>query len=113
MEAIGAVSSIFVFAIYNQLEQCGKYSHRLKHDFRIAKQEVDLLADELSAFQSLFEIFSHISRPLETKVMKLARQQLPEEISNSQAKVRFEHFLPIRHRDHMVARWKSTGLSIL
>jgi len=91
MEAIGVVSSIFiplifVFAIHNQLEQCGKYSHRLKHAFRIAKQEVDLLADELSAFQGLFEIFSHISRPLETTVMKLARQQLPEDILNSQAK---------------------------
>ncbi|KAI2669706.1 hypothetical protein N7451_008832 [Penicillium sp. IBT 35674x] len=56
---------------YNQLEQCGKYSHHLKHDFRIAKHEADLLADELSAFQSLFEIFSHISHPLEVKVMKL------------------------------------------
>ncbi|KAJ5259332.1 hypothetical protein N7478_012313 [Penicillium angulare] len=87
MEAIGAVSSIF--AIYNQLEKCGKRLHRLKHNFRIAKQELNLLADEVSSCQSLFGIFSHISRPLDNKVMKLARQQQLEETLNSQATFAF------------------------
>lgn len=83
MEALGAVSS--VFAIYNQLEQCGKRLHRLKHNFRIAKQEVNLLIDEVSACQSLFEIFRHVSRQLENRVMKLAREQKLDEILYSQA----------------------------
>lgn len=56
MEAIGTVA--LVFAIYSQLEQCGKRLHQLKHNFRVAKQEVSLLADGVSACQSLFGIFT-------------------------------------------------------
>ena len=87
MEAIGTVAS--VFAIYNQLEQCGKRLHQLKHNFRVAKQEVNLLADEVSACQSLFGIFRHIGHPLENRVMQLARAQSLEKILNSQATFAF------------------------
>lgn len=83
MEAIGTVAS--VFAIYNQLEQCVKRLHQLKHNFRVAKQEVNLLADEVSACQSLFGIFTHISRPLEKRVMQLAGKQQLEKVLNSHA----------------------------
>ncbi|KAJ5778498.1 hypothetical protein N7520_001744 [Penicillium odoratum] len=72
MEALGAVSSIF--AIYNQLEECGKRLHRLKHDFRIAKQEVNLLADE---------------SPARKKVMELARKQQLEDTLSCQANFAF------------------------
>jgi hypothetical protein len=87
MEAIGTVAS--VFAIYNQLEQCRQRLHQLKHNFRIAKQEVNLLADKVSACQSLFGIFRHISHPLENRVMQLARAQNLEKILNSQATFAF------------------------
>jgi len=87
MEALGAVSS--VLAIYNQLEECGKRLHRLKHNFRIAKQEVNLLADEVYACQSLFGIFTHISRPLENRVMRLARDQQLEKTLDSQTTFAF------------------------
>lgn len=87
MEAIGTVAS--VFAIYNQLEQCGKRLHHLKYNFRVAKEEVNLLADEVSACQSLFGIFTHISRPLENLIMQLAREQQLEKILKSQATFAF------------------------
>lgn len=87
MEAIGTVAS--VLAIYNQLEQCVKRLHQLKHNFRVAKQEVNLLADEVSACQSLFGIFTHISRPLEKRIMQLAGKQQLEEVFNSQATFAF------------------------
>lgn len=93
MEVIGGVSS--ALAIYNQLEKCGKRLHRLKHNFRIAKQEVNLLEDEISSCQSLFGIFSHISRPLDNRVMILARQQQLEETLNSQAAFAFEQIVEI------------------
>ena len=85
MAAIGTIAS--VFAIYNQLEQCGNRLHQSKYNFRVAKEEVTLLADEVSVSdcQSLSGIFTHISRPLEMRVMQLAREQQLEKISNSQA----------------------------
>lgn len=55
MEAISTVTSVLV--IYNQLEQCGKRLHQLKDNFRVA-EEVNLLADEVSACQALFGIFT-------------------------------------------------------
>ncbi|KAJ5088923.1 hypothetical protein N7456_012539 [Penicillium angulare] len=93
MEAVGAVSS--VFAIYNQLELCGKRLHRLKHNFRIAKEEVNLLTDEVSACQALFGIFRHVSRPLENRVMQLARQEKLEETLQSQAAFAYQQISEI------------------
>ena len=88
MEAIGAVASIF--AIYDQLEKCGKRLHQLKHNFQVAKQEVNLLADEVSACQSLFGIFRYISPPPDNRVMQLARAQHLEDILISQATFAFD-----------------------
>jgi hypothetical protein len=86
-EALGALSSIF--AIYDQLEKCGKRVRRLKHNFRIAKQEVNFLADEVSACPSLFGIFSHRSCPLAKGFMELARERRLEDTLNCQAKFAF------------------------
>ena len=60
------------------------------HNFRVAKHEVNLLADEVSACQCLLGIFTHIN-PLENRVIQLVREQQLENILHSQATFAFGH----------------------
>lgn len=77
-----AVSAI---AIYDQLEKCISLLYRLYRHFKAAKQEVRQLIEEASTCQGLSEIFHDITQPLDTKVIKQARQKGLEEVLRSQA----------------------------
>lgn len=46
---------------------------------------MNLLIDEVSACQSLFGIFNHVSRQLENRVMRLVREQKLDTTLHSQA----------------------------
>lgn len=80
MEA--AVSAI---AIYDQLEKCISRLRRLYRHFKVAKQEVLQLIEEASTCQGLSEIFHDICQPLDTKVIKQAREKGLEQVLHSQA----------------------------
>lgn len=83
MEALGGASS--VIALYSQLETCILGLRRLYKNFKFAKREVRQLMDEVYICQSLFGTFNDITRPLESRVMKLAREKNLEEALQAQA----------------------------
>lgn len=83
MEALGAAGS--AFAIYNQLEACIRGLRRLYKNFKFAEQEIGQLIDEVSACQSLSEIFNDVSRPLRGRVIKLAVEKKLDKTLESQA----------------------------
>lgn len=82
MEVLGGAAPGIV--IYNQLETCTRGLHRLYRNFKFARKEVGQLMEEVSACQSLSEIFYDISRPLDTTVMKLVREKKLDNILKSQ-----------------------------
>lgn len=98
MEAVGGAAS--VIAVYNQLEACIFGLRRLYRNFKFAKDEVRQLIDEASTCQGLSEIFDDVCRPVESKVIKLARQKRLDEALNSQVTSAREQI------EHMTAKLK-------
>ncbi|OQD81654.1 hypothetical protein PENANT_c026G11717 [Penicillium antarcticum] len=83
MEPFGGAAS--AIAIYNQLEACIRGLRRLYKTFKFAKQEIRMLIDEVSACQSLSEIFNDVSRPLTGRVINLAIEKKLDKTLESQA----------------------------
>jgi hypothetical protein len=108
MEPVSAITSIF--AIYNQLEQCGKCLYRFKRDFRIAKQEVNLLIAEIFGSKILFGIFDQISSELDNKVMRLAREHDLVTTLHSQATSALEQIEDITRKVQPLKKGNSPGL---
>ncbi|KAJ6098569.1 hypothetical protein N7467_000104 [Penicillium canescens] len=83
MEAFGGAAS--AIAIYTQLEACIRGLRRLYKTFKFAEQEIGLLIAEVSACQSLSEIFNDVSRPLTGRVINLAIEKKLDKTLESQA----------------------------
>lgn len=83
MDVLGGVSS--VIAVCSLLKTCMKCLRRLYNTFKFAQMEVQQLMDEVNICQSFCVVFNHIARPLESRVMKVAKKEKLEEKLQAQA----------------------------
>ncbi|CAI7572033.1 unnamed protein product [Penicillium glandicola] len=97
-------------SLFSELVACVKSLHRFSRDIRMAKKEVKLLRLEIENCRLLASIFEEVIRPIENKVMQIARATNLEQQLREQSKLAHDQIRDIAHKLKPLHRGKSSGL---
>ncbi|OQE43635.1 hypothetical protein PENCOP_c003G05902 [Penicillium coprophilum] len=111
MEPVGVAFA--AFSLFSELEACGKSLCRFSRDIRMAKKEVKLLKQEISNCRLLASIFEEVIRPVQNKVMQIAREEKLDQRLRDQSKLAHDQIREITHKLRPLHRGKSTGFTKL
>ncbi|KAJ5779727.1 hypothetical protein N7457_007447 [Penicillium paradoxum] len=97
-------------SLFYELEKCGKSLHGFSRDMHMPKKEVKLLKTEVNNCRVLASIFEETIKPVQGRVMQIARERDLERSLASQSRLALEQILEITRKLRPLSRHKRTGL---